>query len=86
MYKLITLLLTLGTFTAMASPGDTATTAARQSAKPVSVTKADKLFENQRYAAALEAYHKAWQATPTNPNLNFKLGLCWHYLLQYVFL
>lgn len=65
----------------MGSAVDT-TAAASSSQKAINLKKADNLFGKQNYAAAIEMYNKAWQSNPTNPNLNFKLGLCWHYLLQ----
>jgi tetratricopeptide (TPR) repeat protein len=72
---------TLSVLQLMGSAADT-TAAASQSLKAADVKKADNLFGKQNYATALELYNKAWQANPANANLNFKLGLCWHYLLQ----
>ncbi len=49
----------------------------------VSLKQADNFFANQQYREALNAYTKAYEKNSRNPDLNFKMGLCYHYLLQY---
>nr|MBP6732139.1 tetratricopeptide repeat protein [Chitinophagales bacterium] len=60
-------------------------TAAVATAKPVvvDVKKADVLFANRQYRQALNAYSAALGSNSGSPDLNFKMGLCYHYLLQY---
>ncbi|MBL0308400.1 MAG: PD40 domain-containing protein [Bacteroidetes bacterium] len=61
---------------------DTSSVSKTKIASP-NVSKADILFTNQQYREALNAYYPAYQNNSSNADLNFKMGLCYHYLLQY---
>ncbi len=72
--NILTISIIAASVAAFASGADTA------SAKAVSVTKADAAFTVQNHREAYNAYIKAFQSNPSNPNNAFKLGLAYSYL------
>lgn len=66
----------------MASQVDTSTSIPSKPAV-IDVKKADNLFAKQQFREALNGYAKAYESNPGHADLNFKMGLCYHYLLQH---
>jgi outer membrane protein OmpA-like peptidoglycan-associated protein len=62
-----------------AATADTSTSV-QPKTEVVSVKKADNLFAGQQFRAALNGYAKAYGTNSSNPDLNFKMGLCYHYM------
>ncbi len=62
-----------------ASQADTSTSV-QPKTEAVSVKKADNLFAGQQFRAALNGYAKAYGANNSSPDLNFKMGLCYHHM------